>query len=700
MHLWKPGEPVPADLAEHIAAGRPVIAHNLPFEFNVHEFVLCSGRYGDWPRLTLEQCDDTMARARAMSLPGGLDDCASALRLAHSKDKEGHRIMMKLARPRTRNPLTFYTPETAPDDFARMYEYCKTDVIVERELHKVLPPLIPEEREVWLLDQVINLRGVRLDMPNVMRALELLASEKAELSARVYKLTGGASTATQRDALLAWLQSAGVNLQSLTKDQVAKALADPALNDTVAKVVLEVRREAAKGSTAKLTAMLNSVCPDDRARGLLQYHGASTARWAGRRIQTQNMPRPAKAFKPADAEHTIELLKYRGAGRAIRSEYGSVMDALSWSLRSFITARPGCRLVSADFANIEGRVLAWLAGEEWKLDAFRRFDAKEGHDLYKLAYGKSFGVAPEDVNDDQRQIGKVQELALGYQGGIGSIISMGANYGVVPDQIAEAVKAATPYDVWESTAKRLPALGTRFRAGLEPDVWTGLRIVVDGWRAAHPGVVAFWAEAQKAAIAAVEYPGQVFTVGKLRYRKEGDFLKCKLPSGRCIHYPFAHLKKYPSMQWEARRDELKHMLGEAAERDVSGDPTGAADVARINAELIEHENRVEWQTNLVYMGVSSRAGAAKKWMLQRAYGGLLVENATQAVARDCLATALLTLERAGYPVVMHVHDEVVCEVPHGHGSLTDLTHKICVQNNWANHLPIVAEGWEGARYRK
>jgi len=698
--LWKAGEREPAELIDHVAAGRPVIVHNGAFEYWIWRLVLRLRGYGNWPELTIKQIDDTMPRARALSLPGALDACCEALRLPIRKDQDGYRAMLKLARPRKRDPLTWWSPETAPDDYAKLYNYCPIDCDAGEQLHLTLPPLTPEEREIWELDQLINNRGVQLDMANVRRALALLTEEKAELSARVFKKTNEATTATQRDALLAWLQSEGVELASLTKAEVARALADPKLNGTLAKEVLEMRREAAKVSTTKLNAMVKSACADGRARGLFQFHGAATGRWAGRRIQTQNMPRPAKHFKPQHAADAIDWLRYPSAAKAIRFEYGSAMDAMSWALRSFICARPGHKLIAADFSNIEGRVLAWLAGEEWKVEAFRQFDTGNGTDLYILAVARALGLRIEDVDDARRQIGKVMELALGYSGGIGSFISMGANYGLVPDDVSRATRAITSDADWEATMKRLPALGTRFRAGLEPDVWCGLRIVVDAWRAAHPNVVAFWKALEAAAIEATEYPGRVTRVGMIRYRKEGDFLKCKLPSGRCISYPYAAMKKFPSMTWEAKRDALKHALGLAAERDVGGDPSAAEEIHRINVELITHEANIEWQSSLTYWGVSSRAGSSKKWKQQRAYGGLLAENVTQATARDCLAYVMPQLEAAGYPIVMHVHDEILCEVPEDFGSVSDFASKMCAQKQWAEGLPIAAAGYEAKRYRK
>ena len=706
--LWKPGQPLPNELLEHVARGGTVVAHNVGFEFSIWNLVLCGGTYGPWPQLALEQLDDTMPRARAMSLPGGLGECAEALRLPVRKDKDGHRAMMKISRPRTRDPLTFWTEETAREDFERVFAYCPIDVEVGRELHRVLPPLPPQERKIWLLDQRINQRGVPLDIPNARRALGLIDIEKAELSARVFDKTGGASTATQRDALLAWLQSEGVEISGLTKADVAKAVADPKLEGTAAKAVLQIRREAAKSSTSKLTAMVASAGRGGRARGLFQYWGAGPGRWAGRRLQTQNLARPGKGFKHSDAEAVINFLSYSSAGPCIRFEYGSVMDALSWSLRAFICAEPGKRFITADFSNIQGRGLAWMADETWKLEAFRRYDTilpgfdsngeplRAGPDLYKLAYSKSFGVPVEEVADDGRQIGKVQELALGFSGGIGSFISMAAGYGIVPEQIAAAVKAVTSLEDWNTAYKRLPKMGTKFRYGLDPEVWTGLRVVVDAWRKAHPRTVQLWRALEDAAVEAVEYPGQVTSAGgHIRYKVDGDFLKCRLPSGRCIHYPYPEMKRFPSVAWEGRRDELKYLIEHPV--DELGEPLS---VAELRAELADHEAHVQWEASLTYWGVSSKAGSSKKWKPQRLYGGLQAENCDMGIERDCLAQALLRLEEAGYPIVLHSHDESGAEVDDGFGSLEEYSAIMCATEDWAAGLPVVAAGWQGMRYRK
>lgn len=302
---------------------------------------------------------------------------------------------------------------------------------------------------------------------------------------------------------------------------------------------------------------------------------------------------------------------------------GSPLAVISDCLRAMITAAPQHDLVAADFANIEGRVLAWLAGEEWKLEAFRAFDAGQGADLYKLAYARAYGLEPHDVTKDQRQVGKVMELALGYQGGVGAFQTMARGYGVrITDEQADEIK-------------------TR-------------------WREAHPQTKQFWRTLERSAIAAVEQPGRVTKAGRILFRKAGSFLLARLPSGRSLCYPYPRTveKRLP---WN----------------DENGEPaTGQA---------------------LEYDGVDP---VTKAWGPTDTYGGKLAENVTQAVARDVLAAALLRLEQHGYAIVMHVHDEIVAEIPENQGSVEEMERIMEETPAWAEGLPIATEGWRGKRYRK
>ena len=644
VQTWRPGaELLPGELIGHVAAGREVVAHNAHFEMLGWARLIRDG-YA-LPPLDPRQVNDTMARARALALPGSLEDAAAALHLPIAKDAEGRRVMLQLARPRSREPLVWWDD---PAKLARLIEYCKTDVEVERLLHKKLPPLSAEERALWVRDWHINQRGVLLDMPSIERAAYVVAEEQKRIGWEVRALTKGVVPSAQTTSkMLAWLRTRGVEVDSLAKAHVRDLLQGSDLDRVEGvRAVVELRKEAAKASTAKLKAMQAGACSDNRARGLFAYHGAGqTGRWAGRRIQTQNMPRPDKSFKPRDAENVIDWLPHGAAG--IRFEYGSVLDAVSWSLRSLLIAAPGTRFLQSDYSNIEGRVLAWLAGEEWKLRAFRDFDAGRGADLYKLAYSKAFGVPAESVNDDQRQIGKVMELALGYQGGHGAFISMGANYGLQPADLVAPIRDASDSDEWHDAAQRYE----HGAYGLTRDEFAAIGVIVRGWRNAHERVVRFWYALNDAAVQAVRNPGEITGAGPhIRYKSVGDFLYCRLPSGRKIAY--AH--------------------------------------PCIGVNTYGRECVTFWGVDTL----------TRKWSEQSGYGGHFAENVTQAAARDILACGIERTENAGYPCVMHVHDEILSETPCDYGSLVEFMQLMSVVPAWAESLPVAVAGWEGERYRK
>jgi DNA polymerase len=299
-----------------------------------------------------------------------------------------------------------------------------------------------------------------------------------------------------------------------------------------------------------------------------------------------------------------------------------------------IVAAPGNELICSDFSNIEGRVLAWLAGEDWKIQAFKDYDNGTGADLYVLSYAKSFGVTLEEALP-HRQIGKVQELALGYQGGVGAFQTMAKTYRVtVSDERADELKVF--------------------------------------WRNAHPNVVQYWYDLEDGAIAAVHNPRTKFTVGakgsEVIFLKNGSFLWCRLPSGRALCYPYP--KVIPIMTpWGAEKEALSYM-------------TVVDDSTRRKGNTISDPN------------------SSGSWQRISTYGGSLAENVTQAVARDLLSEALLRLEEKNIPTIMHVHDEVVVEVPKGTVTLSEVENVMAVVPAWARGLPLASAGWCGERYRK
>lgn len=538
--LWLPGQPCPPRIVKHVVNGGQIHAWNAPFEMEMWQEI-AGPRYG-WPQPRAEQFFCSMAACYAMGLPGALEDAALALGLHVLKDTEGRNLMLRMARPRSTNPTVWWDDA---DKLQRLYEYCRQDVRVERELHKRLMPLSAVERRVWLLDYKINQRGVAIDVPSVKAAVEMSEQVKAQANARLAQLTGGAVQAvTAVAALKDWIKAQGVDVDGLAKADVVDLLASDNLPEPVRKALI-LRQELGKASAAKLDAMLSRVGADGRLRQMYQYHGAATGRWAGRAVQTHNLPRD---MPKAEAVEKILALVREGNHDAIDAIYGPPLTMISKCLRSFFVAPPGHMLDSGDFSNVEGRGQAWFAGEEWKLDAFRKADAKQGPGLYELAYARMFGVPVESVKNpsEERQIGKVAELAFGYQGGIGSFHTMGKNYNVRVDD----TRAAS------------------FR---------------DAWRAAHPKIKAAWYAIEKAAIAAVKAPGCAFECGhpgrQARYKMVGSFLWCQLPSGRVICYC------YPRLLLDDYGYKLTYMTVPSPEDRKKGkvidDPKNAPNWARI-----------------------------------------------------------------------------------------------------------------------
>jgi len=645
IYLWHPGMHPPARLLEHARVGGEIRAWNAAFERQIWNEVCF---HLGWGRLTREQMTCTMVQSYAMGLPGSLEAGAAALGITEQKDMAGGRLMIQMSKPKTEYPLTWWD---RPDQLERLYEYCRQDVRVERAASKRLLALSPYERKVWALDQKINDRGITVDVEAVTKAIALVDAEKARLDTEMRAITGNrvaACSAVQQ--IKDFLEFYGVTGDGLDKTTVAGHLSMDL--DPVARRVLELRAEAGKAATSKFGPMVAGAGTDNRVRGCFQYSGANTRRFAGRRIQLHNLKRPT--IKHHVVEAIINDIAAGASAAEIDMCYGPPMGLLGDCTRSFLTAAPGHELMVADFSAIEARVLAWLAGQEDVLDVFR-----SGKDIYKVAASAIFGVAENTVTDDQRQVGKVAILALGYGGGVGAFQTMAKGYGVRMEPAFHNLwLRANPEQRMRAEATYASALEKARKAGSELEIsreeFLASDITKIFWREANPRIVNYWSELEIAALNATMHPGQFFGNGNVRFKKAGSFLWCQLPGGGVICYPYPEVK------------EVKTPWGKPKQ-------------------------------GFTYM---AEDGTSRKWMRFTTYGGSLAENITQAVSRDLLVDAMLRLDKVGFSIVAHVHDEIICEMPIGVAALQNMIAVMTENPAWAKSLPLKASGYVSRRYRK
>lgn len=594
-----------------------------------------------------------MHRAYAHGLPGKLEKLSGIFKLGAEGKIEGKVYMQMFCKPQADGRR--FTRETHPLEWEGFMEYAAQDIVAMRALDRMMPTwnMTVAEHALYVLDQKRNDRGFAVDAPLAHAIIKTVGEESKKLADRTEEITEGeVQKTTQRNKLLAWLLAEhGVTLPDLKADTVERRLDDPELPESV-KELLRIRQQASKASTAKAKRIVDSEV-DNRMRGTIQLRGAQrTGRDAGRIFQPQNLPRPKHKQKQIDM--AIEALK----GDYLPLLVDDPIGLASSCLRGLIVAEPGNKLVVADLANIEGRMLAWLAGETWKLQAFREYDAGTGPDLYKLAYARAFNRQWQDVDKDMRQIGKVMELALGYGGGVGAFATMAVTYGIDLEEMAEKAWAAIPADVlayarsrWQKDMEKLKGKLTADGRLVTPfdmaeKTYVVCQSLVTLWRKAHPATVQFWASLEEAVCLAIATPEHNFPVRSLVVDRRGNWLRIKLPSGRFLCYPSPKLD----------------------EKGIS------------------------------YAGVNQYT---RQWARIRTYGGKIVENVDQAASADVLKDAELRAEAAGYNVVLPVHDEVVSEPPDD--PLYNLAHLcsiLATNSSWNAGLPLAAAGFEGYRYRK
>jgi DNA polymerase len=493
-----------ADVVRMLSEADIIEAHNAQFEYFIWKYVM--PRYGFLP-LDSSKLRCSAAKAATFGLPRDLAGACRAAGVAQQKDTEGSRLMLKMCKPRRpRKSEMLSDPDYTsklywyedPADLVRLGQYCLQDVIAEESFSQHLPELPPAEQALWQLDLEINDRGIKVDTDSVRDILECVDKCASRQISEFQNLTG-LNSPRQRDAVLNLLLSLGEDIQGLSASDVEKALTST--DNETARRILEIRQSVCRSSTAKYQTFAEAVCSDDRIRGALMYHGAGTGRWTGRIIQPQNFPRGAFS----DVEPAIQFFRNHDLD-SVEMLYGDPMVAASTCLRGMITPSDGCDLVCADYSSIEGRVLAWLAGEESALDVYR-----EGRDPYKVAAAAIYHVNYADVTKPQRQIGKVAELALGYQGGIRAFDAMAANYGVA-----------------------LPE--------------TEIQSIVEKWREARPCTTRFWRELEAACFDAVSNPGVIMAYRGIKFVVRGRFLAMRLPSGRCLWYANPRLED-KEMSW-------------------------------------------------------------------------------------------------------------------------------------------------------
>lgn len=702
MRIWTYDQPRPADLCAAIEAGAAIHAHNAAFE--TLGFDLLAARCG-WPKPCYDQYVDTAATAAAMALPRSLGDLGAALGLDVQKDKEGMRLIRKFSiprKPRKDEPPGLYwnEPEDHPEDFELFKRYCMRDVETEEAAAARMVPLSADEQELWLIDQEINRRGIRIDRRSARAALVLAEKAKKQLDKEMREATGGAVPAcSQPGKLVEWVQAQGVDMPSAAKAEITELLELDDLPEKVRRAVT-IRQEAAKTSVSKLQAMLDRASADGRVRGSFLFCGAGTRRWSNTGVNFTNMPRPRREFEEAhlDVQTLFENIRREDPG-LLQFLYGEILGRplhlLSDAVRGFIWAAPGHDLLQADYSGIEGAVAAWLAREEWKVRALFEIMADPSlPDLYRRTAAAIMNSTTDIITKKhplRQSVGKVSELALGFGGGCAAFASMARNYPDVKlDPLYDPVWEAADVERREKAAKRYESVLKRGREGtatMSPKAWVACEIIKVGWRAANPKIAAAWHTLEDAAREAIKNPGQKVEAlgGRITYLVRSGFLWCRLPGGGVLAYGSPRLR---DQVWA----KVKLDDGTWSDPEV---------VDREQAESMEAKGKVLIQGNtspsISALGVDA---VTKKWQRSHLYGGLLFENCVQAIARDLLVNGMRKARGAGYQIIAHVYDEIICEVPRGFGDLKAFERLICELPEWAAGMPLTAGGWRGKRYRK
>lgn len=683
LRRWRPGLPLPQDLFDHLAAGRPIEAHNAMFERLVWENV-CVSKYG-FPPLNPYMLRCSMATARVNNLPGALANLGDVLAVDAKKDKDGTRLLNKFSIPRNptkTDPRVRILPADDPDDAERLYAYCDQDVSTEQQCAMAMDPMAPGELYFWLIDQEINHRGLGIDRQGVRDCIAVLEEAIAQYGRECVEITGGLHS-NQLAEIRGWMVGQGVHMPDMQAETVEMMLKRPDLPTPVHRV-LQIRSLIGSASVKKLYAMEYQASRDDRLRNLIVHHGARTGRPTGEGPQPLNLPkagpalvwcgaceRPHKVaadacpwcavpcppierkgrWQPAMVPHVLEIMASRALG-LVEWFFGDALLCIQGCVRGLFQASDGNDLIASDYSAIEAVVAAMISGEQWRIDTLR---AKT--DIYLASASKITGTPLQvyldyplahggDHHPDRQKIGKVAELALGYGGWEGAWRAFDPDADNKSTGEVESIIRA-----WRNASPQIVAHwgGQRVR---DPNGW--------GWSDYLFGI-------EGAVIRAIQMPGtyqlpnpppgvQPFPVDIGFYVRD-DILRMVLPSGRELQY------RHPRLEPSSKRP------GQLA------------------------ISYMTWNSNPKY--------GALGWVRMATWGSRIYENANQAIAHDILRGAILRLREAGYPTVLHVYDEIVGEVPSGTGSVEQFEQLMLPTEPWAAGWPIRASGgWRGKRYRK
>lgn len=584
-------------------------AHNAQFER------VCLSRYiyGKDKQIFLdpEQWYCTMAHAATLGLPGSLDQAGKVLGLSEDdrKLKTGKALIQYFAKPKTVKATGELIKREPWSDWARwdLYvTYNEQDVKTELAIEDAMKdyPMHKLERLIYAMDQRIADRGVMIDIPFAEAVTRWNDAHIEEIKEKAYQLSGIENLNSQKQ-LIEWFREQGAGISSTKKEVLEEELEKQ--TDPRVRKMIEYKLEVSKNSLKKYDKMAKSADGDSRVRGVLQYYGANrTGRWAGRLVQVQNLPRTYLT----DIEECRDLIKEEDF-ETLALLHEDLPDTMKQLIRTSFIAPEGRTFVVCDYSAIEARVIAWLAREEWRQQAFLNHE-----DIYCASASMMFGVpvVKHGENGHLRQKGKIAELALGYQGGVGAMKKMGGDkMGLTDKEMEEIVKK---------------------------------------WRKASPAIVKLWADMERCAklSAGGHLQAQIPHRNVRFYDRDGNVF-VQLPSGRSICYQNMRIKSSGS------------------------------------------------RTSIKYDGISQER---KTWGELDTYGGKLTENIVQAIARDCLATAMLRLEKSGYEICFHVHDEVIIETDKKDAEdvYKDVQRIMGLPIKWAPGLVLTAEGFISDYYKK